>query len=241
MISIVINNLRPVTPHRFIFICLKEHVYQYGLDNYLKKWAPECQILTVSDVTEGAACTVLTAKELIDNDSPLMIANCDQLVNIDINVYLSAMEYEGFDGFIMTMRANHPKWSYIRFDNNHKIAEVVEKKVVSNEATVGIYNFRYGRQFVASAQEMIEQGARVNNEYYVAPCYNYMLAARYKIGYYDIGSDRDGMHGIGVPDDLESFETINLERMPCLNNLFIRDVPTDIPHPLTAKSEIMLE
>ncbi|MCK7510363.1 MAG: hypothetical protein MZV70_44150 [Desulfobacterales bacterium] len=71
---------------------------------------------------------------------------------------------------------------------------------------------------------MIEQGERVNNEYYVAPCYNYMLAARYKIGYYNIGSDRDGINMDRRSDDLESFETINFE-IPCLNNLFSRDVP----------------
>ena len=106
----------------------------------------------------------------------------------------------------MTMRADSPKWSYVRLDAANEITEVVEKEVVSNEATVGIYNFRRGRDFVEAAENMIARNLRVNNEFYVAPAYNQLIEAGKKIAFYNIGEEYDGMYGIGIPSDLEKFE-----------------------------------
>ncbi len=149
MIEFVSENLRPNQPHRFIYIVLQEQVDQFQLDQRLREWSTGSIVIPISGVTQGAACTVLLATEHIDNADPLMIANCDQWVGIDINDYLNAFHRSDVDGYIMTMKANDPKWSYIRFANDGTVSEVVEKQVVSQEATVGIYNYRHGRDFVA--------------------------------------------------------------------------------------------
>lgn len=205
MIEVVIENLRPTRPHRFIFVCQQAHLDRFGLGERLEAIAPGCAIVPVAQVTDGAACTVLLTRALIDNATPLMIANCDQYVDIDIDDYLAHMERQGLDGLIMTMTADHPKWSYVRLDGDGAIVEVVEKQVVSNEATVGIYNYARGSDFVAAADAMIAQNLRVNGEFYVAPTYNAMLAQQARLGYYNIGSDRAGMYGLGVPEDLDFF------------------------------------
>ena len=49
-------------------------------------------VVPVDQVTEGAACTVLLAREHIDTDEPLMLANSDQWVDVDIDDYLAAMD-----------------------------------------------------------------------------------------------------------------------------------------------------
>jgi NDP-sugar pyrophosphorylase family protein len=206
MIERVIQNLRPLQKHRFIFICLDEHIEQYGVDRQLTEWAPGCAVVTVRQVTEGAACTVLLAREYIDNGDQLMIANSDQWVDIDINTYLTQMNNEQLDGLIMTMWADDPKWSFVRFDQTGAICEVVEKQVVSHEATVGIYNFRRGSDFVLAAEEMIRKNLRVNNEFYVAPVYNQLIAAGKCFSCYNIGKEADGMYGLGIPADLTIFE-----------------------------------
>lgn len=208
MTEVVINNLRSKTPHRFIFLCLREHLERYALDEKLRSWSPGCEVLTVDAVTEGAACTVLLAKNLINNDAPLMIANCDQWVDISIDEYLAELDRTGSDGLIMTMQADDPKWSYVRFDGQGKPCEVVEKQVVSDEATVGIYNYRKGSDFVAAAEAMIEKRARVNGEFYVAPAYNEMIALGKRIAIYNVGRELDGMYGLGIPRDLELFEQL---------------------------------
>jgi NDP-sugar pyrophosphorylase family protein len=208
MTEVVINNLRPSRAHRFIFLCLKEHIDQYGIDEKLKNWSPGCEVLTVGTVTEGAACTVLLARDLINDDAPLMITNCDQWVDVRMDDYLAELDRSRADGLIMTMRADDPKWSYVRLDARGEPCEVVEKQVVSNEATVGIYNYRKGADFVSAAESMIAKGLRVNGEFYVAPAYNEMIALGMKIAIYNIGAELDGMYGLGIPSDLSTFEAL---------------------------------
>jgi dTDP-glucose pyrophosphorylase len=204
MIKVVIDNLTPQQPHRFIFICQAAHLEQFDLAQKLRLWAPGCEILTVDQVTEGAACTVLLARHLINSADPLMIANCDQYVDCDINAYLDTLTQQNLDGLIMTMTADDPKWSFVRFAND-AIVEVVEKQVVSNEATVGIYNYARGADFVQAAERMIAADLRVNNEFYVAPAYNMMIAGGAKLGVYNIGAVENGMYGLGTPEDLAVF------------------------------------
>ena len=136
-----------------------------------------------------------------------MIANSDQWVDIIINNYLKKMDHDSLDGLIMTMSANDPKWSFVRMNQvGDKVVEVVEKEVVSNEATVGIYNFSKGIDFCCAAENMILEDKRVNGEFYVAPVYNELIAQNNNIGIYNIGAVGNGMWGLGTPDDLDLFK-----------------------------------
>jgi len=205
MIEVVVNNIKPLCKHRFIFVALKEHLDHLGMKETLNRIAPGCIIVPVNEVTEGAACTVLLAREFIDNNDQLMIANSDQWVDIDINEYLAIMNDKNINGLIMTMWADDPKWSFVGFDKMGEVNKVVEKEVISNEATVGIYNFQRGSDFVKAADQMIAKNLRVNNEFYVAPAYNEMIKNKAKITIFNIGKEYDGMYGLGIPSDLNKF------------------------------------
>ena len=205
MIKLVIDNIRPSTPARFVFICQSAHVVQHDLRNNLDLWAPASVVVELDDLTEGAACTVLSAVRYIDNDAPLMIANSDQYVDVSIDDYLEAMIKRQLDGLLMTMTAHDTKWSFAEVNESGLVARVEEKVPISNHATVGIYNFRQGSDFVRAAQSMIAKNLRVNNEFYVAPVYNQLIERGARIGIYDIGSVDNGMYGLGTPDDLQSF------------------------------------
>lgn len=209
MIQLVISNLTPSVSHRFIFICQQAHLCDHGLQHKLEKWAPGCSVLSVDAVTEGAACTVLLAKSLIDDDTPLMIANCDQYVEVEIDKYLK--NSAAHDGYIMTMRSSSPKWSYVGFEEG-RVSRVVEKQVISDEATVGIYNFAKGRDFVRCSEKMIRKELRVNGEFYVAPVYNELIAEGSSVGVFSIGSVEDRMHGLGIPEDLADFVSLQLSK-----------------------------
>lgn len=208
MIRLVIENLRPSIPHRFIFICQQAHIKTYGLTEKLSAWAPGCEIIGLEGLTEGAACTVLAAKDLINSDDPLMIANSDQYVDVDINDYLNQIDANELDGLIMTMTANDPKWSFVGLDEFDYVTHVVEKEVISDEATVGIYNFKHGHHFVWAAEQMIARDERVNGEFYVAPAYNQLIKDGAEIGIYNIGSEANGMYGLGIPSDLDLFKSL---------------------------------
>lgn len=200
MIEYVTRNITPKCEHRFIYICQEDHLAKYHLDEVLKRMSPSCKIVTIDHITEGAACTVLLAEKMIDTEEQLMIANSDQFVDCDIDAYINKI-YDN-DGLIMTMPASDPKWSFIKYDKNGYVQMVREKEVISNEATVGIYNYQRGSDFVKYAHQMIEKNIRVNNEFYVAPVYNEMINDGKRIVFENVG---DCMYGLGIPDDLNYF------------------------------------
>ncbi len=152
MIEVVIKNLKPKIKHRFIFIAQKEHCEKYDIYNVLKKTTDNnFELIQINGVTEGAACTVLLSSQYINNDDDLLIANSDQYIDTDINDFIKKSRNLKMDGTIMTFEASHPKWSYARTDNLGRIIEVAEKKVISPNATVGIYYFSKGSNFVKAA------------------------------------------------------------------------------------------
>ncbi|MFC5430230.1 glycosyltransferase family 2 protein [Paraburkholderia denitrificans] len=208
MIAVVINNLKPSCEHRFIFVCQRSHIERFRLAEKLSAWAPGCEIVGLDGITQGAACTVLAAREHISEKDSLTIANSDQYVDIDIDDYLVEMERQNLDGLIMTMTADDPKWSFVGLSDEHLVNNVVEKQVISNEATVGIYNFRRGGDFLRAADAMIRKELLVNGEYYVAPVYNEMIAECASIGISNVGREGAGMYGLGIPADLERFLTL---------------------------------
>lgn len=205
MIKVVVDNLTPKYEHRFIFVAQQAHIDQYDLVPKLKSYAKNVEIIGINGITEGQVCTALLAQKFFDNDEPLMNANSDQYIDIDINEYLDAMNERDLDGMIMTMKADDPKWFYARTNEDGFVIETAEKKVISEDATVGIFNFKHGRDLVRAANQMIADDIRVNGEFYTCPAYNYLIKEGKKIGIYGIGEEYNGMYGLGIPKDLEFF------------------------------------
>jgi len=205
MIKVVADNLAPKQEHRFIFVAQQEHIDQYDLIPKLKSYAKNVEVIGINGITEGQVCTALLAKKFFDNDEPLMNANSDQYVDFDINEYLDEMQSRNLDGMIMTMKSQDPKWSYAQTNSEGIVTETAEKKVISPDATVGIFNFKRGSDLVRSAEQMIKDNLRVNNEFYTCPCYNYLIREGKKIGIYPVGEEYNGMYGLGIPKDLDFF------------------------------------
>ena len=201
MIQVVTENLN--IKANYTFIVQKEHYEKYSLQHLLNLIAPNCNIVQVDGITEGAACTTLLAKEFIDNDEPLLMANSDQFVEWDSNETLYAFSNGDCDGGIITFPATHPKWSYAKLGDDGYVSEVAEKKPISQHATVGIYWWAKGSDYVKYAEQMIEKDIRVNNEYYVCPVFNEAIGDGKKVRIKEI--EKAGMWGIGTPEDLNYF------------------------------------
>jgi dTDP-glucose pyrophosphorylase len=212
MIELVVRNLAPTEPARFVFVCRREHLSAYGFGAGLRHAAPGCEIVPIDTVTEGAVCTVLLAEAAIDADDVLVIANSDQWVDHTMDKHLALLRGEHLDGLVMTMTADDPKWSFVELDAARRVTNVVEKEVVSDEATVGIYTFASGGDFLRAAKAMIAAGKRVNGEFYVAPVYNELLAEGAAVGIDNVGSEGDGMYGLGIPADYEAFLALEVSR-----------------------------
>jgi dTDP-glucose pyrophosphorylase len=203
MIEWVIENLNIAARH--IFLCQQRHVEQNRLDLILpiltRSSGQLPQIVTVPGLTDGAARTTLYAKELINNANPLIIANSDQYVLWNSHAFLYKMQSENIDAGILTFDVpeNDPKWSFVCLNENGYVVEVQEKKQISNKATVGIYYWRHGSDYVKYAEQMIAKDIRTNNEFYVCPVYNEAIQDGKKV----IIFDAERMIPLGTPTDLE--------------------------------------
>jgi len=188
---------------KFIFIVQKEHFEKYALKHTLNLIAPNCEIVQVDGVTEGAACTTLLAEDLINNEEPLLIANSDQYLDWDSNQFMYSMTGDNIDGGILTFPSTHPKWSYAEVGSDGMVTRVAEKQPISEHATVGVYYFRRGENYVRAAKQMIDKNIRTNGEFYVCPTYNYCILNKEKVKIYEI--DESQMWGLGTPEDLDYF------------------------------------
>jgi HAD superfamily hydrolase (TIGR01509 family) len=199
MIQVVVENLN--IDATFIYVVQKEHRAKYNLDTLLNLITPNCKIVEVDRITEGAACTTLLAKEHINNDEPLLMANSDQFVEWDSSEFMYKMIEQNTDGGIVTFTATHPKWSFAKIDERGYVTEVAEKNPISDIATVGIYYWKKGSDYVKFAEQMIEKNIRVNNEFYVCPVFNEAIGGGRKIKTFNVPA----MWGLGTPEDLSYY------------------------------------
>ncbi len=199
MIQVVVDNLN--IDATFIYVVQKEHREKYNLDTLLNLITPNCKIVEVDGLTEGAACTTLLAKEHINSDAPLVMANSDQFLEWDSNEFMYKMIEQEVDGGIVTFHATHPKWSFAKVDEYGYVTEVAEKNPISDIATVGVYYWSKGSDYVKYAEQMIKKNIRTNNEFYTCPVFNEAIGDGKKIKTFDI----EKMWGLGTPEDLKYY------------------------------------
>ena len=204
MIVRVLENL-DYPDARYILIARKEHMEkEKELVEQIEKEF-NAIVIPIDKLTEGTACTVLYARKYINNNEPLLIANSDQIVDMDIADFIDDCSDNKLDGSILTFvdEFKDPKWSFAKIDKNNLVTKVKEKVVISEYATVGIYLFSKGEYFVNSTIDMIIENERVNGEFYTCPTYNYAIIEGFQIGIFNIEFKQ--MHGIGTPDDLKTY------------------------------------
>lgn len=204
MICRVLENLK-YKDAKYYLIARKDHVEREKavVDSIKNNYNVE--FICIDKLTEGTACTVLFARKFINNSNPLLIANSDQIVDIDIADYIDDCEKRGLDGSILTFIENEgdTKWSYAAINDDEMVVEVKEKEAISNFATVGLYLYSKGEYFVNAAIDMMIEQDKVNNEYYTCPTYNYLVRDKLNIGIHNIAFEK--MHGLGTPDDLRKY------------------------------------
>lgn len=193
MVQIVIENLTNSSDK--IYLLMKSEHIKYVQGTELANKDNVCFIM-IDSLTEGAACTVLRAKQFINNDEPLLIANSDQYIEYNRDAWIESIS--NHDGVIMTFYSDENKWSYAKTNESGKILKVAEKQVISPHATAGVYYYAKGGMFVEAAEKMISKNERVNGEFYVSPTYNELIS-QYDMRIFDIKN----MYGLGTPEDFE--------------------------------------
>jgi dTDP-glucose pyrophosphorylase len=204
MIQRVVENL-PFHDAEYIFIIRKEHQDKYDMHSMLRAGLQgKCRnvkVIMQEEKLEGAAHTALLAKEYINDDEELLIANSDQIMEYSIENFKLLCDWASPDGVVFVFHDTHPKWSFVKLDNEGKVCEVAEKVPISNIATTGVYFYRKGSDFIKYAEQMIEKNIRVKGEFYIAPVYNELIADGKALLPFFV----EKMWGVGTPEDLVEY------------------------------------
>lgn len=204
VIQYVYENYKDIPNSKFIFIIKKEDHEKFHLGSVMKLLHKDAKIVIANADTKGAACTCLLAIEYINNEEPLLIINGEQYMNVNVPMILNDFIKRDLDGGIITFHSVHPRWSYIRLDEDNYVVETAEKRPISNYATTGAFYFKQGMDFVEASKNMILKDAHVNGQFYICPVYNEMILQQKKIGIYNIPSE--DYYSFSTPKGLREFE-----------------------------------
>ena len=205
MIGWVIANFQLKSQDEIWIITRKEDHIPQNMESFVSKISNSINFIELDTLTDGAATTLQRALDKIPADEAVLSANSDQFVSSDISEFVEMVRTGNGEGQILTMNASDNKWSYIKRNSGGKVVNVVEKVVVSDEATVGVYGWKSTKIATESICLMKAADLKVNGEFYVAPSYNYLIEEGADISTYNVGDVETGVHGLGTPEDLELF------------------------------------
>ncbi len=204
MISLAVKSLGfPDANTIFITRKYKNSNYNRELNKVLSDLGRSSKIIELDHLTEGPASTCLVAKELINNDQPLIIANCDQVMLWNPDSFLKFILKNNPDGAVITYTSEDVKNSFVEVDNQGQAVKFTEKIPISNIALNGVHYWKKGSYFVESAEEMISARDRFNGEFYIAPSFNFMINKKRTVLNYHI--EKNECFLIGTPKDLNDY------------------------------------
>ena len=167
-----------------------EDCKNFHLHNILRLLAEKCSVVKVNEETKGALCSILLGIKHINSKEELIICNGDQIIDCDFNEILSSFRKKNSDVGLITFNSVHPRWSYIRYDDDKNVVETAEKRPLSKHAVAGFYYFKQGLDFIKGAMKSIQKGADINGMYYIAPSINQLILENKKITAFEIASER---------------------------------------------------
>lgn len=206
MIEHIIDNFSSIQKEKqFIFIVNSEDCKKYHLDNVLNILTDyKCKIIKLDNETKGAACSAMMAVEYIDNDTPLIISNADQLFDICLDEAINS--FKNSDAGLITFESIHPRWSYVRLNEKNQVTETAEKRPISKNAIAGFYYFKNGYDFISSSSKMIKKDASVNGLYYISPVLNEMVLENKIINIFRIENNK--YHTFYTPQKIKEYERL---------------------------------
>lgn len=205
MIEWVIENYKDIITEnvKVIFVTKEPECTKFNIDYTLKLLCPQCKVLKLDKDTQGAVFTVLMALDEIDVTQPLIVANGDQFIDTNIPDVLAYFIEQKADAGVICFNAVHPKWSYIRTENN-EVIETAEKKPISNQAIAGFYYFANAALFLEASAKAIQNDRSYNGIFFISLLMNELILMHKKVAYYPIETAK--YHSFYSPSKVEEFK-----------------------------------
>jgi len=204
LIQYVLENLGSLNEEKqFIFIINESDSNKYHIDNTLRQLVDNSTFIYLKEKTKGSVCSVLMAVDEIVPDLECIIVNSDQFIDFDYDNVVKKFRDDDVDGGVITFNSLHPRWSYVRVENEY-VVETAEKNPISNNAIAGFYYFKKSQFFIDAAFKTILNDVNYQNKYYTSSVYNQMILDGKKVKNFPITTDR--YHSFYSPEKIKDFE-----------------------------------
>jgi dTDP-glucose pyrophosphorylase len=207
MIEHVIKNINHGNSfEKIIFIVQQDECDRFHLDSTLNLLSPiKPEIIKLRADTQGALCSVLLAVEHINKDEPLLISNADQIFDEGVADYLQRFTASNLDAACLTFSSVHPRWSYVKTNEDGLVIETAEKRPISKNAIAGVYLYKKGSDFVESGMASIKNGSSLEGKFFISPVFNEYVLSGKKVGHYTVPNGQ--YHTFYSPQKIEEYES----------------------------------
>lgn len=204
MVQRIVEEYQSISNVHYIFLLREEECRKFHTDSIVRLLTDSnCDVIRIRGNTKGALCTALLAVDYIDNDDKLIIVNNDEIRDVNYKTLMDYYEEKKADAGVISFENYHPRWTYIRTEDDY-VVEVAEKKPISKNAITGFYYYRQGKYFVESAKRRIRKRNLINGVYYVSGSINEMILQNQKVAYYQIANE--AYHSLYSMEKINSYE-----------------------------------
>ncbi len=182
-----------------------------GVEDAIRQYYEKAQFITIDHLTQGQACTCMLAENYLNPKEPLLIAGCDNGMDIDVAAFQELTR--DCDCIVFTYRHNEAvlsnpnAYGWMITDQEGNITGTSIKKAISDTpmedpAVVATFWFREAGIFLEATEKMIREDDRIRGEFYVDQTVKHVLDLQYRAKIFDI----DRYVGWGTPADYEGYQ-----------------------------------
>ncbi|MBB4007823.1 glycosyltransferase family protein [Allorhizobium taibaishanense] len=182
-----------ITQADLIFVLRDDVQSRRFYQEKLMAWYPSSRCVFLSHYTKGAAFSVLGGCALLENvNEPICFDLADILFEVDCN----PMDYiarEDVGALALTFRSDNPVYSYIRRDAQNRVIEAAEKKVISTEASAGVYFYKSVSIYLKALAAVFDLGDRFTfrDLHFICPVFNGVLSQGLSVEALNVSNVRD--------------------------------------------------
>lgn len=167
--------------------------------------------LGVQHVQSGAAMSLLAAAAALAEDDPVVVMDCDSILEPQAVALFGRFAVEAFDaGWESAVLCFQPaddssRYSFVRLNpvedfNRPMVLEVAEKVRIGPWATCGVHAFKSWSLLRSAICAMVTAADMAKGEYYLAPVHNYITRTTI------LAVQPSEFTCIGTPEQLEAYE-----------------------------------
>lgn len=167
---------------------LEQEIKKIGIKNY--------ELVCLTEETMGQADTVYKGLSKIPYNDELYIFNIDsRLINFTKPDWVDEC-----DAYLEVFQGEGDHWSFALVDDNTKtVKETTEKDRISDLCSDGLYYFKSKPLYIDIFSEALNKNKKHQNEYYIAPLFNEMIARGMTVSYDLVDSSQ--IQFCGTPDE----------------------------------------